>query len=70
MERELPLLAQFFESNRRLFDYTIYGVSAQGGDYKDVDELTGMLPSERIMVVGMDATNEHDLTEPLTWLTR
>jgi hypothetical protein len=70
MERELPLLAQFLESNRRLFDYTIYGVSAQGGDYEDVDKLTRMLPSERIMVVGRDAKNEHDLTEPLIWLTR
>ncbi len=70
IEMELPLLAQFLESNRRLFDYSIYGVSAQGGDYRDVGKLTSMLPSERILVTGSDVKNEHDLTEPLTWLTR
>ena len=70
LEEELPLLAQFLESNRRLFDYTIYGVSAQGGDYKDVDKLTRISPSERILVAGTDVKNDHDLTEPLIWLTR
>lgn len=70
LEEELPLLVQFLDSNRRLFDHTIYGVSAQGGDYKDVEKLTRMSPSERILVVGTDVKNDHDLTEPLTWLMR
>jgi hypothetical protein len=67
---ELPLLNQFLASNRRLFDYNVYGVSAQGGDYKKPDELSGMSPSERILVVGSDVKNQHDLTEPLLWLMR
>jgi hypothetical protein len=67
---ELPLLVQFLESNRRLFDYTMYGVSAQGGDYAQADQLAEMAPSERILVVGADVKNPHDLTEPLLWLMR
>jgi hypothetical protein len=70
LAESLPLLTQFLESNRHLFDCTIYGVSAQGDDYRNVDKLTGMMPSERIMVVGAEAKNKHDLTEPLTWLMR
>lgn len=67
---ELPLLVQFLESNQKLFDYTVYGVSAQGGDYAQTDKLSEMIPSERIMVVGTDGQNSHDLTEPLLWLMR
>jgi Double-GTPase 1 len=66
---EMPFLFQFLESNRRLFDFKVYGVSAQGGDYgDDVGKLTGMKPSERILVAGDGVTNPHDLTELLTWL--
>src|SRR5258708_35992349 len=68
---EMPFLSQFLESNRRLFDFNVYGVSAQGGDYnKDVDELTGMSASERILIEGDGVKNPHDLTELLTWLMR
>jgi hypothetical protein len=68
---EMPFLSQFLESNRRLFDFNVYGVSAQGGDYnKDVDELTGMSASERILIEGDGVKNSHDLTELLTWLMR
>lgn len=67
----MPFLSQFLESNRRLFDFNVYGVSAQGGDYnKDVDELTGMSASERILIEGDGVKNPHDLTELLTWLMR
>jgi Double-GTPase 1 len=68
---EMPFLSQFLESNRRLFDFNVYGLSAQGGDYEDdVSKLTGMKPSERILVAGDSVTNPHDLTELLTWLMR
>ncbi len=66
---EMPFLFQFLESNRRLFDFNVYGLSAQGGDYEDdVGKLTGMKPSERILVAGDSVTNPNDLTELLTWL--
>jgi hypothetical protein len=68
---EMPFLTQFLESNRRLFDSNVYGVSAQGGDYnRDVDELTKITASERILIEGDGVRNEHDLTELLTWLMR
>lgn len=67
---ELPLLVQFLESNQKLFDSTVYGVSAQGGDYAEADRLSEIVPSERILVVGDDVQNTHDLTEPLLWLMR
>jgi hypothetical protein len=68
---EMPFLSQFLESNRRLFDFNVYGLSAQGGDYEDdVNKLIGMKPSDRILVAGDSVTNPHDLTELLTWLMR
>jgi Double-GTPase 1 len=70
--KEVPLLFQFLESNRNLFEYTIYGVSAQGGEYAtETEKLTEVDPSERIDVVSSDGnTSSHDLTEPLLWLMR
>jgi D12 class N6 adenine-specific DNA methyltransferase len=38
--------------------------------FKDVDELTGITASERILIEGDGVTNAHDLTELLTWLMR
>ncbi len=68
---EMSFLAQFLESNRRLFDFKVYGVSAQGGDYnKDVNALSRMTASERILIEGDGVKNAHDLTELLTWLMR
>jgi len=68
---QVPLLFQFLESNRNLFEYTIYGVSAQGGDYAEAEKLTEVDPSERIDVVSSDGrSSSHDLTEPLLWLMR
>lgn len=68
---QVPLLSQFLESNRNIFEYTIYGVSAQGGDYTETEKLTRVDPSERIDVVSSDGTSSsHDLTEPLIWLMR
>jgi hypothetical protein len=71
--KEVPLLFQFLESNRNLFEYSIYGVSAQGGEYTEAEtaKLAESDPSERIDVVSADGkTSSHDLTEPLLWLMR
>lgn len=70
--KEVPLLFQFLEINRNLFEYTIYGISAQGGEYTtETEKLTGVDPSERIDVVSSDGkSSSHDLTEPLLWLMR
>lgn len=69
LERTLPLLWQFLESNSGRFPLKVYGVSAQGGDYKEggrVDQLTNMDPCERPLVIsGTDTSN--DLGIPLSW---
>ncbi len=63
-----PLFNQFIESNKNAFETAVYGVSAQGGDYRKLNGLTDKIPSERIQVVGPDISNPYDLTEPLLWL--
>lgn len=69
--QELPLLAQYLESNEGLLAIRCYGVSAQGGDYtKAVDRQAlaeQLLHSERIQIVGPECA-PHDLTAPIFWL--
>lgn len=75
---KLPLLKQYLQSNRDGWDWRVYGVSAQGGEYDqikrnaqprpDAARLREIdLPSKRIRLV-FDTTESHDLTEPLEWL--
>lgn len=75
--RHLPLLDQYL--NHGLDDgweVHIYGVSAQGGKYDEVDAALGEdaermramdVPSHRILVVD-GKTTAHDLTTPIHWL--
>ena len=67
---EFPLVHQFFESNKGVFETVVFGVSAQGGDYSQAAKLTEKVPSERIQVIGSNIHNPYDLTEPLQWLMR
>ena len=39
IKRKLPLLYQYLVFNSKLVDYDIWGVSAQGGDFDDEDDL-------------------------------
>jgi hypothetical protein len=65
-----PLLGQYLDSNKDAFELAVYGVSAQGCDYRQVADVIDQVPSERIQVIGVDIKNPHDLTEPLLWLMR
>jgi hypothetical protein len=80
LEERLPLLHQYLTSNADGWNYKMYGVSAQGGDYqkegehlsdaklKRLNELKDLdEPSMRIKVVS-DSSVTSDLTEPLAWL--
>jgi hypothetical protein len=82
LEERLPLLKQYLDSSADDWEWTVYGVSAQGGDYEGEGEpLTGTKlsrlnelraldePSMRIKVVSKEATSS-DLTEPISWLMR
>jgi hypothetical protein len=82
LRERLPLLYQALSSERLGYDYRVYGVSAQGGDYEpppeeakkqwsreEVEELRRLdLPSKRIRIT-TGISPSHDLTEPISWLT-
>lgn len=78
LERGLPLLAQYLRHNGTEWNWRVYGLSAQGGDYDSTTangpsnaaaEALRKLdyPSTRIRLV-TGQTDTHDLTEPLAWL--
>ncbi len=67
-----PLLEQFLRTNSDSFEFTIFGVSALGGDLankEDTDRLQNQTrcASERIEVVPAALGTEHDITRPLRW---
>lgn len=69
LERTMPLLWQYLESNSARFPWKAYGVSAQGGDYLNAErvrQLEEMDPCERpIVASGTGVSN--DLALPLAW---
>jgi len=78
LEAKLPLLAQYLRRGADQWDYRVFGLSAQGGEYDRVEpnavpteeakELRGRpRPSTRIRLV-TGGRETHDLTEPLSWL--
>ena len=77
LEMHLPLLHQYLAHGLGAgWELCIFGVSAQGADYDDVEgaptadaeRMREMeVPSQRLKVVVGDATS-HDLTQPLYWL--
>jgi hypothetical protein len=78
LEAKLPLLGQYLRRNADAWDWRVYGLSAQGGEYDPPEEdappsaeaeaLRNLdQPSKRIRLV-TGQTETHDLTEPLAWL--
>ena len=71
LAREMPLLRQFLESNNDLFEHTVFGVSAQGGDITVDEQKNALLGLDdalkRIKVLhGTEASQ--DITKPIAWL--
>jgi hypothetical protein len=67
-----PILEQFLRTNADSFNFTVFGISAQGGDLEnkeDTDRLQNEThcASERIEVVPATLGTEHDITRPLRW---
>lgn len=65
---KLPLLYQYLEFNSKLIDYEIWGVSAQGGDFDDEDDLKKLQSNngeDYICVVDSKADTSKDLTKLL-----
>ncbi|AXC13819.1 hypothetical protein ACPOL_4547 [Acidisarcina polymorpha] len=67
-----PLLEQYMRTNGDTLNFTVFGVSALGGDLEsktDTDRLQNetACASDRIEVVPSTAENLHDITRPLRW---
>jgi len=71
LSERMPLLDQFLRANPELFDYDVFGVSAQGGELDQAEELRKMShqPSDRIIVIH-GAQRSHDITVPVRWVLR
>lgn len=71
LAREMPLLQQFLESNDDLFEHTVFGVSAQGGDITVDEQKKALLELvdalKRIKVLHGTEVSQ-DITKPIAWL--
>ncbi len=68
LAQRLPLLYQFLVAHSDTVPFQIFGVSAQGGDLKDAQQLRqSVRPSERIIVMH-GAERSHDITTPVRWV--
>lgn len=78
LETKLPFLGQYLRCSADAWNWRVYGLSAQGGDYDstiantppnaEAEALRNLdYPSTRIRLV-TGQTDTHDLTEPLAWL--
>jgi len=69
LRQRAPLLDQFIRANPESFDYDVFGVSAQGGELEQAEELRRLSyePSKRIVVVH-GAHRSHDITVPVRWV--
>lgn len=70
IEKNMPLLRQYLQSNAPSFEFEAFGVSAQGGDPASEAERLQKFDSqsERVLVVSDDYEG-HDLTRVVAWVT-
>lgn len=71
LKLNLPLLYQYLITNKQDFVLEIFGVSAQGIDYKNkegVDKLAESSAEERICVKRGNVISK-DIAEPITWVS-
>ncbi len=69
--RARPLLQQFLEVNDDLFEYSVFGVSAQGGDITVAAEKQTLLELDdalKRIKVRQEQQTSQDLTKPIAWL--
>jgi hypothetical protein len=68
LRKNLPLLNQFLVSNCNRVCFKIFGISAQGGDYKkDAEKLQGE-GSKRVMVFSDSEGIGKDISSPVRWI--
>jgi len=73
LKETLPLLYQYLETNAETHPYTVFGVSALGGDVTDPEIRNKLLEqtsaAARVRVVHSGATS-NDITKPILWLAK
>lgn len=68
VSREMPLFRQFLDSNHEELEYTMFGISAQGGDIPEAKlSLLAIDALDRIKVCDNNGTSK-DITRPIAWL--
>jgi len=70
LSKQWPLLAQYLESNRDVYPFRTFGVSARGGGTSDeeIERLTKLVHArDRVILVDGDHRS-NDLTRPVRWL--
>ena len=68
---KMPLLHQYLICNEAIFQFQVFGVSAQGGDYMKNDERSRLLslePHDRV-IVKLENSFINDISIPIIWLT-
>jgi hypothetical protein len=69
IQDRLPILQQYLDSNMSYFKTMYYGISAQGGQLSDSENLLDKdEPYERIIVVDEQGNRSHDITLPLNMM--
>ncbi len=73
LESDVPLLAQFIEANSEHLPTLAFGISAQGGDYENPDELAHLQGHvtdyiARVIVSTNTGSKSHDITLPVAWI--
>jgi len=71
LKERMSLLEQYLSSSPGIDSWRVYGVSAQGGDFKATEEVDALKAKDKAstrirLFFGNDES--HDLTEPLLWL--
>ncbi len=68
LKHHLPLLYQYCKCNSSIFQVRVYGISAQGGDYRDREELAEKNHLERVFITDGNECN-NDILKPIIWVT-
>lgn len=71
LKLRMPALVSYLTNNSEIFDFKIFGVSAQGGDYgKLTQEFENTPPHARCSVAADGIADPTDVTIPVQWLIR
>jgi hypothetical protein len=71
LQLNLPLLWQMLECRHGAEPYTVFGISAQGGDVTDPEEharLAAMKPAHERIIVQQGTSVGSDISAPIRWL--